>query len=85
MNVKFEDSIDLFHVSIRAGIVTAEAYRQERSKVAFDDESNDEVISKPYFEPAWPCNVSVVLGKSVALRCRVRLLGDQMVSKTPKE
>ena len=61
-------------------MTTVGAYRQERSKIIGEDESSEKAASKPYFEPAWPRNVSVVLGKSVALKCRVRLLGDRMVS-----
>lgn len=36
-------------------------------------------MNKPYFEAAWPQNVSVVLGQPIALKCRTRLLGDRMV------
>lgn len=38
------------------------------------------IPNKPYFEPAWPRNVSVILGQPVGLKCRTRLLGDRMVS-----
>lgn len=37
-------------------------------------------ISKPYFEAAWPRNVSAILGQSAVLKCRTRLLGERMVN-----
>ena len=45
-----------------------------------DLHSGPPIVSKPYFEATWPRNVSVILGQEAVLRCRVRLLGDRMVS-----
>ena len=58
---------------------SAEVYRHW---LPMTDTISDEppVIAKPYFEATWPRNVSVILGHTAVLKCRVRLLGDRMVS-----
>ena len=34
----------------------------------------------PYFDPVYPMNVSVLAGQAVTLSCRVKNLGDRLVT-----
>lgn len=59
------------------------SYFPDISKVKFMD-TLEPTVSKPYFEDVGPKNVTVVVGESTTLKCRVRHPGDRTVS-APQE
>ena len=64
--------------SLEPRVIDLNAHKETAGHVVLLDQ-HQPVPNKPYFESAWPRNVSVILGQSVALKCRTRLLGDRMV------